>query len=770
MPQLGTVYVGVALMIAIPIVTGVIGVGQTYLANWVGLRVMQDLRNSLYSHLQFMPLRFFTTTRTGEIQSRIANDVGGVQAVFTDTVSNILSNIVVIVSTLFAMLLLSWQLTVLSLFMMPFFLWLTVKVGRARREVATSTAKTYADLTAVTEETLSVSGILLSKSFGRQRHEIGRFQDENERLTGLQMRQTMIGRSFFAIVGTFFSITPALVYLVAAWVMSANPTSSTITAGTIVAFTTLQSRLFFPIGSMLQVSTEIHSSMALFDRIFEYLDLDPEIEDSPDAVAIPPDHVLGRVQLDGVWFRYETPDGERPGPVSPSDLELANEAPREWTLQDVSLSIEPGQLAALVGPSGAGKTTMTYLVPRLYDVQRGAVKIDGVDVRQLKLESLGDLIGVVTQETYLFHTTIRRNLLYGRPDAAEEELDAAARAANIYERIAELPEGYDTIVGERGYKLSGGEKQRLAIARVILKDPRILILDEATSSLDTTSERLVQAALVPLMHGRTTIAIAHRLSTILSADMIFVVDRGRIVERGTHAELLRRGGVYARPVRAAVPWRLGRSRDRGRRHHGDGRGRSDGERLGPGSVGRDQPLVRQQHEPIGEDPVGQPFEPQGPVHRLRGLHALRGVEQHPLLAGSRGPREARVHEGPGDPASAFAGVDAEHPDLGLVRGEGVVVVLDPLVELERGAAEDAAILNRDQDDAHVRPSADVRDLVEVAVPRLAVGELAVRERRHAARLLVLLRPHRPNLDRHRSSVRQARGQGARGQGARGQGD
>ena len=545
-PQLGTVYVGVALMIAIPIVTGVIGVGQTYLANWVGLRVMQDLRNALYSHLQFMPLRFFTTTRTGEIQSRIANDVGGVQAVFTDTVSSILSNIVVIVSTLIAMLLLSWQLTVLSLFMLPFFLWLTVKVGRARREVATSTAKTYADLTAVTEETLSVSGILLSKSFGRQRHEIGRFQDENERLTGLQMRQTMIGRSFFAIVGTFFSITPALVYLVAGWVMSRDPAGTTITAGTIVAFTTLQSRLFFPIGSMLQVSTEIHSSMALFDRIFEYLDLDHEIEDSPDAVAIAPDHVLGRVRLDGVWFRYDTPDEAPTGPASPSDLDLANEAPREWTLQDVSLSIEPGQLAALVGPSGAGKTTMTYLVPRLYDVQRGAVEIDGVDVRNLKLESLGDLIGVVTQETYLFHTTIRRNLLYGRPEATEEELDAAARAANIYDRIAELPEGYDTIVGERGYKLSGGEKQRLAIARVILKDPRILILDEATSSLDTTSERLVQAALVPLMHGRTTIAIAHRLSTILSADVIFVVDRGRIVERGTHAELLRQGGVYAR--------------------------------------------------------------------------------------------------------------------------------------------------------------------------------------------------------------------------------
>jgi ATP-binding cassette, subfamily B, bacterial len=546
-PNLHRLYWLVGLMVAIPIVSGLIGIWQTYLANNIGQRVMQDFRNALYSHLQHMALRFFTGTRTGEIQSRLSNDVGGVQTVVTDTASSILSNVVILLSTLIAMLLLSWQLTVLSLFLMPLFLWLTRRVGKARQEVARRTQQSMAEISAITEETLSVSGILLSKAFGRQRHEIERFRSESGRLAELEIRQQMIGRSFFAVVQNFFSITPALVYLVAGVVIAHQPVGQlTIQAGTIVAFTTLQSRLFFPIGQMLQVSVEVQSSMALFDRIFEYLDMPHEIVDSPTARQMPADTVRGGVRFDDVWFRYDTPPPS--GPTSPVDQTQAAPRPvaREWTLHAVDLDIRPGQLAALVGPSGAGKTTVTYLVPRMYDVDGGAVRIDGVDVREIRLASLGDIIGMVTQETYLFHTSIRQNLLYGKPDATQDELEAAARAAFIHDRIAEMPEGYDTVVGERGYRMSGGEKQRLAIARVILKDPRILILDEATSSLDTTSERLVQEALRPLMRGRTTLAIAHRLSTILAADVIFVVDQGRIVERGTHAELLREGGIYAR--------------------------------------------------------------------------------------------------------------------------------------------------------------------------------------------------------------------------------
>jgi ATP-binding cassette subfamily B protein len=557
-PQLPLLFWLVGLMVAIPVVSGVIGIWQLYLSNIVGQRVMRDLRNSLYEHLQRMALRFFTTTRTGEIQSRLSNDVGGIQSVVTDTASSVLANVVIVISTIIAMSLLSWQLTLLSLGTLPFFLWFMFRVGKARREVAGATQKSLAELTAITEETLSISGMLLSKAFGRQRYETDRFRRENERLAGLQVRQQMIGRSFFATIQIFFSVTPALVYLVAGLVISGEAVPS-ITAGTIVAITTLQSRLFFPVGMMLQVGVEVQSAMALFDRIFEYLDMPPEIEDAPDAVALPSEDVKGRVQFRGVRFRYEVPrEDAEAGSVGDGDGEVAAGIPvgsetasddgqrRMWTLQDVDIEIEPGTLAALVGPSGAGKTTMTYLVPRFYDVQRGSLEIDSTDVRKIKLATLGDIIGMVTQETYLFHTTVRENLRYGKTDATDEELEAAARAAFIHERIMELPDGYDTIVGERGYKLSGGEKQRLAIARVVLKDPRILILDEATSSLDTTSERLVQEALRPLMRGRTTIAIAHRLSTILAADVIFVLDRGRVVEQGSHAELVRTGGLYAR--------------------------------------------------------------------------------------------------------------------------------------------------------------------------------------------------------------------------------
>jgi ATP-binding cassette subfamily B protein len=552
-PQLHRLYWLVGLMVAIPVLSGLLGIFQTYMANVVGQRVMQDFRNALYSHLQNMPLRFFTATRTGEIQSRLANDVGGVQTVVTDTASSVLSNVVILISTLVAMLILSWQLTVLSVFLTPLFVWLTYKVGKARQQVAASTQKSLADLSAITEETLSVSGILLSKAFGRQRHEIERFRDENQRLADLEIRQQMIGRSFFAVVQIFFSITPALVYLVAGLVIANQPlAAASIQAGTIVAFTTLQSRLFFPIGSMLQISVEVQSSMALFDRIFEYLDMVHEIMDAPNARELPKESVKGHIRFRHVFFRYEAP---REPEVTDEPDQATDEVPlasengqrgREWTLEDVDLEIQPGQLAALVGPSGAGKTTITYLVPRMYDVNEGSMEIDGTDVREIKLASLGNIIGMVTQETYLFHTSIRTNLVYGKPGATQGEIEAAAKAAFIHDRIMEMPDGYDTVVGERGYRMSGGEKQRLAIARVLLKDPRILILDEATSSLDTTSERLVQEALRPLMQGRTTIAIAHRLSTILAADVIFVLDKGRVVERGNHAELIDKGGLYAR--------------------------------------------------------------------------------------------------------------------------------------------------------------------------------------------------------------------------------
>jgi len=553
----------VIIMFITPIVTGIIGVGQTYLNNIIGQQVMRDFRNKLYHHLQSMSLRFFTSTRTGEIQSRLSNDVGGVQGVVTDTATSVVSNISTALSTIIAMLYLSPLLTLISLGLLPIFLWITYKIGNVRRATSKQTQQSLASLTAMMQETLSVSGILLSKTFGRQKYAEDRFQKENQKLTDLEVRQQMIGRWFFMFIGTFFSITPAIVYLVAGWQIIHNVPG--VTLGSIDAFTTLQSRLFFPIGQLLNVQVEIQGALALFDRIFEYLDLPIEIKDKPNALQLSPNDVSGKVTFNNVSFTYKRDessvlsdlngkvgngkgdDGSAKRAVSPDPVAISPGEPvSRITLNDVSFEIKPGQLAALVGPSGAGKTTITYLVPRLYDVDSGSVEIDGHNVKDIALSSLGELIGVVTQETYLFHASIRENLLYARTDATDEEIIAAAKAAAIHDRIMELDDGYDTLVGERGFKLSGGEKQRVAIARVILKNPRILILDEATSALDTHSERLIQAALEPLMKNRTTLAIAHRLSTILAADVILVVDRGEIVERGTHHELLEQNGLYAR--------------------------------------------------------------------------------------------------------------------------------------------------------------------------------------------------------------------------------
>jgi ATP-binding cassette subfamily B protein len=546
--DLGLLYLQAGLMIVLPIGTSLLGVWQSYLSNVVGQRVMDDLRLALYSHLQWMPLRFFTETRTGEIQSRIGNDVNGVQSVVTDTAASLLANLATVATTVIAMLILDWRLTILSLGMLPVFAYITYRVGKVRRVVSGLTQRSLAEVSAITQESLSVSGILLSKTFGQQQASIAKFGRESRRLGDLQIRQQMIGRWFFAMIGTFFSIAPAFVYLLAGSLIIGGDTHVSI--GTIVAFTTLQSRLFFPLGQLLSVQVEIQGALALFDRIFEYLEMESEISDAPDAVALDPAAVRGELRLRGVSFHYPRPPAQ-PG----SEAEAANGdedgrdvpiAIRPFGLDEIDFDALPGQLVALVGPSGAGKTTTTYLIPRLYDVDMGAVEIDGLDVRQIRLEALGHVIGVVTQETYLFHASVIDNLRYAKPDATMAEVEEAARAAAIHERISELPEGYDTIVGERGYKLSGGEKQRVAIARVLLKDPRILLLDEATSALDTVSERLIQSALNRLMEGRTTIAIAHRLSTILRADQILVFDRGRIVERGTHDELLRHEGLYSR--------------------------------------------------------------------------------------------------------------------------------------------------------------------------------------------------------------------------------
>ena len=540
-PDMHLLWTLAAIMSSIAIANGLMGVLQTYMTNHVGQSVMRDLRDAVYAHLQGMSLGFFTSTRTGEIQSRISNDVGGIQSVVTSTLTDTLSNTVIFLSTLVAMLILSWQLTIVAVATVPFFFALTSFVGKKRRAVTSEAQRSMAEVTAITQETLSVSGIMLAKLFGRQSQEMANFHRHNQEQSDLAVRQQMIGHSFFAVVMTFLSISPAFIYLLAGYLMSGSG-PSLVSAGTIIAFTTLQSRLYFPVGRLLQVSVELQSSMALFERIYGYLDLKQDIQDAPDADPLDLTRVSGGIKFDSVRVNYSRSYGE---PEPEEGTQAAEEESRMWALDGVSLDIPPGQLAAFVGPSGAGKTTLAYLVPRLYDVTEGSVSIDGTDVRNIRQVDLAAVIGFVTQDSYLFHDTMEKNLLYARPEATRDEMIAAAKAAFIHDRIAEMPEGYDTVVGERGFRLSGGERQRLSIARVILHQPRVLILDEATSALDTASERYVQAALEPLMRDRTTMVIAHRLSTIIAADVIYVVDRGRIVEHGPHNELLAQGGLYA---------------------------------------------------------------------------------------------------------------------------------------------------------------------------------------------------------------------------------
>lgn len=547
-------------MVLVPLVNGLLGIGQRYAGARIGEGIIFDLRRTVYSHLQRMSLRFFTQTHAGELMSRLNNDVVGAQNAVTGTLVSLISNVVSLAATLVIMLSLEWRLTLLSIAILPLFILPARRVGTVLRRVARQGMELNALMNAMMNETLNISGALLVKLFGKHAAEVGRFTEKAAAVRDIGVRQAVIGRWFFLGLSLVSAIGTALVF----WLGGYLVLRGAFTVGTIVAFGAYLANLYGPLMALTNARVDFATSMVSFERVFEVLDLPVEIEDAPDAVVL--DGVHGHVRYEGVSFNYLESVGEpavleevrrfgRHEPVPPPGVrersgEGAGQEPdaqgeARWALKDVSFEIRPGEVAALVGPSGAGKTTITYLLPRLYDPTEGRVTLDGYDLRHLSVDSIANHIGMVTQETYLFHDSIRNNLLYAKPEATDDELEAASRAANIYEFIRGLPDGFDTLVGERGYRLSGGEKQRVAIARVILKDPKVLILDEATSHLDSQSEALIQEAMETVMRGRTSLVIAHRLSTIIGADRILVISEGKLVEEGEHSDLLNLGGLYA---------------------------------------------------------------------------------------------------------------------------------------------------------------------------------------------------------------------------------
>jgi ATP-binding cassette subfamily B protein len=538
--QLTVLWETTAGMVAIAFISNAFSIWQTYVSNVVGQRVMHDLRAAVYVRLQKMSLAFFTRTRTGEVQSRIANDIGGLDSVVTTTATTIASNAATVVAALIAMVLLNWKLALISLVFVPPSVWMTRRVGKIRRKITTTQQRQLADLSALVSESLSVSGIMLGKTMGRGEDLAARFTGESRSIAELEVRSRMAGRWMMGTVQFVFAVQPAIIY----WLAGQSFIGHSIAIGTVVAFATLQTRLLFPINSLLGVGADWEASLALFDRIFEYMDLPIDIVEAENPVELNPAAVVGEVRFDRVSFRYGGGGGH--GVAS-------TEGPLPWTVHGIDLVIPAGTRTAVVGETGAGKTTLGYLLARLYEPQEGVVSIDGVDLRQVSLASLAATVGVVSQETYLFHSSVRENLRFAKPEATDAEIEDAARAARIHDLIASLPDGYDTVVGERGYRFSGGEKQRMAIARTILRNPPVLVLDEATSSLDTQTEAAVQAELERLAEGRTTLTIAHRLSTVRDADQIIVLDHGEIAERGTHDELMERGGLYAALVARDVP-------------------------------------------------------------------------------------------------------------------------------------------------------------------------------------------------------------------------